>query len=209
MDLIIVGAGGMGREVFSWLSHEIKSKQDHKIIGFIDDNSHALDNYSYPFKIIDTISNFQPQKNQSLVLAVMEPKIKKNIVDSLIKKGANFYTLIHPNVILGYNVKIGQGCVIGPQCIITCDVDMGDYVFLNVNSTIGHDVRIGGYSSINAWSGIAGNVTVGSECFFGIGVNVIPKRKIGDQAKIGAGSIVINDIESGVTVFGNPAKKIK
>jgi serine acetyltransferase len=40
------------------------------------------------------------------------------------------------------------------------------------------------------------------------GVSIAPSKKIGDGATIGIGSVVISNVKPGVTVFGNPAKKI-
>ena len=209
MDLIMVGAGGMGREVFSWLSHEIKGKKDLRIKGFLDDNPQALGKLPYPVKVIGSISDYQPNNNESLVVSILDPRIKKDIVESLVSKGANFfYTLIHPSAIIGTNVRIGKGCIICPNCILTNDITVDDFVFINTSSTVGHDSIIGEYTSINGKVEIPGNVEVGVGCLFGVGAKVIPKRRIGDGATVGAGSVVIRNVPSGITVFGNPAKKI-
>jgi len=109
MDLIIVGAGGLGREVYSWLSQEIKEKQNQKIKGFIDDNPNSLDKFEYPVKIISTISDYRPNPEEKLVLSILNPEIKKRIVESLSQKGAEFYKLIHPSANLGTNIKLGEG----------------------------------------------------------------------------------------------------
>ena len=199
----------MGREVFSWLSHEIKDKKDISIKGFLDDNPQALGKLSYPIRVIGGISDYHPKNSESLVVAILEPKIKKQIVESLVRKGANFYTLIHPSAIIGTNLSIGKGCVICPGCILTNDITIGDFVFINANSTVGHDTNIGDFTSINGKVEITGNVEVGVECLFGVGAKIIPKRRIGNGATIGAGSVVIRNVSSGVTVFGNPAKRIE
>jgi len=208
MDLIIVGAGGMGREVFSWLSHEIRGKKDLVIKGFLDDNSQALGKLSYPVRILGGISDYQAKDSEGLVVAILDPKTKKDIVQSLAHKGSNFYTLIHPSAIVGTNVRIGKGCIICPNCILTNDITVGDFVFINASSTVGHDSIIGKYTSINGKVEIPGNVEVGVGCLFGVGAKVIPKRRIGDGATVGAGSVVIKNVPSGATVFGNPAKII-
>jgi len=209
MDLIIVGAGGLGREVYSWLSQEIKEKKDYKIKGFIDDNRHNLDEYDYPVKVIGTIADYRPKPEEKLVLSILDPKVKKNLVVSLSKNGAEFYTLIHPSVIFGFNIKIGKGCVISPNCILTNDIKIGDFVFINTSSTIGHDAVIGNFTSINGKVEITGKVKVGSGCMFGVGAKVIPGRRIGDGVVVGAGSVVIRNAGPNVTIFGNPAKKIR
>lgn len=208
MDLIIVGAGGMGREVYSWLSQEIKGKKDHKIKGFIDDNPHSLDGYNYPVKVIGTIADYWPNPEEKLVLSILNPAVKKRITKFLSQRGAKFYKLIHPSTILGFNVKIGKGCIISPNCILTNDIKIGDFVFINTNSTIGHDAVIGNFTSINGNVDITGNIKIGSECLFGVGAKVIPGRKIGDGVVVGAGSVVITNVGSNVSIFGNPAKKI-
>ena len=209
MDFIIVGAGGMGREVFSWLSQEIEGEKDVRIRGFIDDNLEALDDLKYPVKIIARIKEFVPKDNERLVLGILNPKIKRKVVEALLDKGGEFYTLIHPTAVIGTNVHVGKGVVICPNCIVTNDVKVGDFVFINTSSTVGHDTVIGDFTSINGKVEITGNVIVGKECLFGVGAKVIPKRQIGDRAIIGAGSVVIKNIPSNMTVFGNPAKNIR
>jgi sugar O-acyltransferase (sialic acid O-acetyltransferase NeuD family) len=209
MDLIIVGAGGLGREVYSWLSQEIKEKQSCKIKGFIDDNLNSLNDFEYPVKIINTISEYRPNAKEKLVLSILNPKNKKRIVESLSQRGAKFYKLIHPTSIIGTNVELGKGCVICPNCILTNDIQIGDFVFINTNSTIGYDTVIGDFTTINGKVEITGKVKVGSGCSFGVGAKVIPGRTIGDNVVVGAGSIVIRNFGSDVTIFGNPAKKVK
>jgi sugar O-acyltransferase (sialic acid O-acetyltransferase NeuD family) len=208
MNLIIAGAGGMGREVFSWLNNDIDRKKGFHIKGFIDDNLNALDDLDYPVGVIGTIADYKPSANDSLVLAILNPKIKRRIAETLVDRGASFYTLVHPSAILGFNVKLGMGDIICPNCILTNDIQVGDFVFINTSSTLGHDVTIGDYTSINGKVEITGNVEVGPCCFFGVGAKVIPGRKIGENATVGAGSVVIRNVPANTTVFGNPAKKI-
>ena len=110
-------------------------------------------------------------------MAIFDPKIKKHFVELLLQKGSVFYTLIHPSVITGHNVKIGEGCVICPNCLIANDTNLGDFVFINANSSVGHDTVVGDFTSINGGVEIAGDVKVEAECFFGVGSVVIGKRK--------------------------------
>jgi len=56
MQLIEVGAGGMGREVFLWLSHSIRDSKKYEIKGFLYDNLEALGALPYPVKVIGKIS---------------------------------------------------------------------------------------------------------------------------------------------------------
>jgi len=212
MDLILVGAGTFGREVFTWLSQTIEGSSQHKIKGFIDNlpqNQIELDLRDFPIPILGTINDYQPKPDEKLVMAIFDPTLKKKFVKLLLKRGSKFHKLIHPSVIIGHNVKVGDGCIVCPNCILANDTNIGDYVFINTSSTIGHDTVVGSFTSINGGVQITGDVKVGSECFFGVGSLVINKRNVGDRAIIGAGSVVIRNVRPDVTVFGNPAKIVK
>lgn len=208
MKLLIVGAGGMGREVFTVLSQEIKHKKNHKIIGFLDDDPNALARYNYPVKIICSISDYIPKSDEKLLLAIANPANKIKITTALLAKGASFYTLIHPTVINGIN-NIGNGCIIFPNCTISSYVDIGDFAFLNTSVRIGHDSNIGAYTVIHGDVDITGNVEIGEKCIIGTGAKIIPGIKIGSEVTVGIGSIIIKNIPNCCTVFGNPAKIIK
>jgi sugar O-acyltransferase (sialic acid O-acetyltransferase NeuD family) len=213
-ELIIVGAGGLGREVYSWLSDFVcqsllvEHKTTYHIKGFIDDNINALKGFDYDCGIIGTIKNHQPIENEFLVLAILHTKTKKNIVDNLTNKGASFFTLIHDSAVIGKNIFMGQGCVICPNVTITADVKLGDFVFINIGSTIGHDVVIGDFTSITPNVYICGKTNVGEMCTFGASSTIIPERKIGSGAFVGAGSVVIKNIKKNQKVYGNPASII-
>jgi sugar O-acyltransferase (sialic acid O-acetyltransferase NeuD family) len=212
MDLILVGAGTFGREVFTWLSQAIGGSSQYKIKGYIDNlpqNQIELDLRNFPIPILGTINDYQPKPDEKLVMSIFDPTLKKQFVKLLLKRGSKFYKLIHPSVIIGHNVKVGDGCIICPNCILANDTNIGDYVFINTSSTIGHDTVVGSFTSINGGVQITGDVKVGSECFFGVGSLVINKRNVGDRAIVGAGSVVIRSVRPDVTVFGNPAKIVK
>ena len=58
-ELIIVGAGGLGREIFSWVADSLCVKKDtsYNLKGFIDDDTNSLNSFNYPCKIIRTIKH--------------------------------------------------------------------------------------------------------------------------------------------------------
>ncbi len=211
--LLVVGAGGFGREVYTWLSQTIKDDPKYKIAGFLDDNvakaQEELDKRRYPHEVVGTIQDYHPQGNESLVMGIFGPVAKKKCVEQLRKRGARFYTLVHPDTIIGHDVRIGEGCVICPYCVLANDSKIGNFISLNTNSTIGHDSDIGDFTSINGGVEITGEVKVGSQCFFGVGAVVINRCTIGDRTVVGAGSVVIRNVGSDITVFGNPAKTVK
>ncbi len=208
-ELIIVGAGGFGREVYRWAKDIEKVSNSWRVIGFLDDNPSALEGYqNYP-PIIGSPLKYLPAENQVFVCAIGDTKAKLKVCRSLEKVDANFTTLIHPSATLGGNIKIGDGSILCPRVVITTDVFVGKYVILNVGASVGHDSTIADGCTINAHADINGFVNLKEGVFVGSHGSILPNTVVGDFATIGAGSVAINRVKPGTTIFGVPAIKIK
>ncbi len=206
-DIIIVGAGGLGREVLQWLTDINQKKETWNIKGFIDDNIRALDNYYYAVTVLGMIEDWFPSENEVFVCAISAPLIKERVVKLMKSRGAEFVSVIHPDASIGAYNKLGEGVVIYPGARITVNAQIGDFVTF-LHSFAGHDVTIGDYSTIFGCSSLNGFVKVGQSVLISSHVDIIPERKIGDHAFIGAGSIVVDNVKPNTKVFGNPAKKM-
>lgn len=106
----------------------------------------------------------------------------------------------------GYNIEVGENFFANHNCVILdgAKVCFGDNVFIAPDCgfyTAGHPVSV---SQRNAGIEYAKPITVGDNVWFGGGVRVMPGVTIGSNVIIGAGSVVTNDIPSGVMAFGNP-----
>ena len=206
-DLIIVGASGLGREVLQWVKDINKINPTWNVLGFIDDNTEALNQIECDRQIIGTIKDWQPKADEHFVMAVAKPEWKANIAHQMEGKGAIFVPIIHPTALISDFSSIGKGIVVYPYAKINVNTRVGDYVTL-LGSTIGHDAIVGDYSTICGTCSINGHVVVGNSVFIGSHAVVAPGKKIGDNAYVGNGSVVISNIRAGYKVFGNPAKKI-
>jgi sugar O-acyltransferase (sialic acid O-acetyltransferase NeuD family) len=205
-ELIIVGAGGFGRELLQWIKDINIAKSKWKIRGFIDDNQNALDKYDCDYPVIGSIENWLPKETEIFACAICNPKIKELVVTNLKSKGAMFTDVIHPTAIIGDHNSIGEGLIMYPGAGITVNSKIGNFVTI-LTSGIGHDVEICDYVSISSFCNIAGGVKIGKRVFIGGNTIIIPNRKIGDNAYIAAGSVVVTNIKQNIKVMGNPAKK--
>jgi acetyltransferase-like isoleucine patch superfamily enzyme len=52
-------------------------------------------------------------------------------------------------------------------------------------------------------------IRIGRNCWVGMGAMILPGVQIGDGVVIGAGSVVVRDVEAYAVVVGNPAKTVK
>ena len=206
-DLIIVGAGGFGREAY-YIAKEINRFQHRwNIKGFIAGNMHELDNIDCDCPIIGIIEEWVPNNNEEFVMGISAPKVKERLSTLLIAKGAVFTTLIHPSAIVNEKVKIGNGCVISGRASIGDCVEIGNFVHV-AGSMIGQDSIIGDYSTTTGFANIV-SAYLGKRVMVGSHAVVLNNIKVGDDAVIGTGSIVFRNVKAHTTVVGNPAKKIE
>ena len=123
--------------------------------------------------------------------------------------GFRLVNVIEPSVNMASDIKLGQGIVISCGAILLTGVEVKDYAFVGTGVRILHDTVIGSNCVIGGGSTIGASVTVGCNVSFGVGVQVASGRKrIGDNANIGAGSVILKDDPENVFMLGNPARAI-
>ena len=135
--------------------------------------------------------------------------LKKRYVELILSKRGKFTNLIHPTSIINSNVKLGKGLIIFMSSIISNDCTVGDFVSLQQYAAIGHDAKIGNWSHLNAYSFMGGYAELEEQVCLNTRATILPNNKVGNNATVGAGSIVLRNVKPNTTVFGNPAKKIE
>jgi sugar O-acyltransferase (sialic acid O-acetyltransferase NeuD family) len=206
--LIIIGAGGMGRAIYN---HAMECKGfgiDYAIKGFIDDNVHALDEFEgYP-SIIDTINDYKLLKDDVFVNSLGDVGVKNNSTINILNKGGEFITLIHPRAIMQLNSKVGKGCIILANAVISVDAIVGDFTLIQTGAIIGHDVVVGSGARIDNYVVLVGGASIGNNAVIHTGAIINHNVIVHENATVGAGSFVIRDVKKSTTVFGNPAKRL-
>lgn len=206
--LVIVGAGGFGRELLQWCKDINAIEKKWEIWGFLDDNMDALAGCPCDVKVIGAIEEWQPKEDEVFALAIADPDTKARVTQKLEKRGAVFVPVVHPTAHIGEFNRIGKGVVMYPNAGVTVNVGIGDFVTILDNTSIGHDAMLGDFTTVCASCGINGRVEVGSRTFVGCNVSTIPGVKIGGGCLVGAGSVVVSNIRDKMHVFGNPAKRM-
>ena len=207
-DIVIIGAGGFGREV-AWLIEDInKENKEWNLLGFVDDNEEIQGKEINGYKVV---GNIEWLKNQELyvVNAIGDPIIKKKVMERLQGSKNKYPVLIHPSVIYSDKVTFGEGSIICAGNIITVNIEIGKHVIINLDCTIGHDAKIGDYSTILPSVNVSGDVDIEECVSVGTGSAIIQGIKIGNNTIVGAGGVVINDLCEPGTYVGVPVKKIK
>lgn len=210
-SIYIIGAGGFAREVV-WLIERINEQEPSwNIEGFIDDNIeiHGKELMSYPvLGGIDYLSDID--KNINCVLAIGSSDVKEKIYSKLsLLNHIEFPNLIDPSVLYSKSVKLGKGNIICAGSILTVDIELKNFVTVNLDCTIGHDVEINDFVTIYPSVNVSGNVIVGKNSELGTGTQIIQGKNIGEFTIVGAGSVVVKDLPNKIVAVGSPAKAIK
>ena len=208
-QLVILGAGGMGREVYHLATECEGYNKEYTIKGFLDDDEHALDGFEYPYPpIIGTIHDYQVQTDDIFACSIGDVQTKVEIVDMIESRGGEFVSLICPKVEINKTVKLGRGILAFHDVHIGSEAIIGNHVMLQSYAAIGHDVTIGDYTRIDPKVSVVGGVKVGNRVTLHTMSVLNHKVTVGDDAIVGALSFVIRKVKPGITVFGIPAKEI-
>lgn len=207
-NLIIVGAGALGREILNWSEQAIVAGAPWKIKGFLDSRAAMLDGFDGMPPILGSPEEYRPLETDVFLCAIGEPAPKRAYATLLEEKGAVFATLVHPTALVGRNVRMGPGTVICPFTQLSCDIEVGRHVFVGTHSSVAHDTSIGSYTQICGNCQLNGHVRVGCDVFIASSATLLPKCKVEDGAYVGAGSVVLRRVRAYNKVFGNPAVSI-
>lgn len=207
--LIIVGAGGWGREV-CWLAFSCEGYGTaFDIKGFVDDNPLALDGLgSYP-PILGSLNDYKIESDDVFAISLGNVDLKRKCAKIFIDKGAEFINLIHKSANVHYTAQLGKGVIVDSYVSISANCTVGDFVSFQRFADIGHDSVIGDYCMLSTFSFVGGHSTVGRCSQLATRATVLPGIHVGDHSIVGAGSVAIRNVKDNTTVFGVPAVKVE
>lgn len=209
-DIVIIGAGGFGREVKTLIDSINKSNKIYNFLGFYDDGIEK-GKIINGFPILGGVSDLNiVSKPLCIALGLGDPTTKSKVIALLSNPNLSFPTLIHPSVIISNDdVSIGNGCIICAGTIITCNIKIENYVTLNLMCTVGHDTFIDNFASFMPSVNISGEVKIEEKVYVGTGAKIINQLTIGKSTIVGAGAVVSKSLPEFCTAVGIPAKPIK
>lgn len=208
--IVIIGAGGFGREVEWLLERMNEEKPDWEFMGYIDDGIEASTRIGR-YRVIGCVDDLLSWKEPLFVVcAVGSPKVRERIYRK-VSENPNlvFPNLIDPSVIGSDRIRLGQGNIICAGTILTVDIEIGDFTIINLACTVGHDCRISSFVTVYPNVSVSGHVLLGDFSEIGTGAQIIQGITVGRETVIGAGAVVVRDLEERCTAVGNPAKPIK
>jgi sugar O-acyltransferase (sialic acid O-acetyltransferase NeuD family) len=210
-DVVIIGAGGAGREAYWVFLEDNADSVKWNVLGFIDDNPAFQGASLCDMPVLGDFGWLERNagKNFQVICAVGNPPTRRRLVQRATPLGLTFCTAIHPSVRMSRWVEIGPGSIICAGNILTTQIKVGSHVIINLACTVSHDSIVGAYCNINPGCHLSGTVRLGDGVDLGTGTVVIQNKSIGDWSIIGAGAAVTANIPPYVTAVGVPCRVIK
>lgn len=173
--LVIVGAGGHGREALVIARAANRITDDWHEIGLVDDGDVDLE-------ALDRVDAHLLGGTEMLdagddhVIAIGDPTMRRAVADRLINM-VPAVTLIDPSALYGDDVVFSEGVIVFPGVICTTNVRIGRHSHVNCGTVVSHDCRVGEFVSLSPGVRLNGAVHVEDGAFLGTGAIVLPGRR--------------------------------
>lgn len=215
--LIIVGAGGHGRETLDVVeAANAAAARDGaadgspwEFLGFVADVADEELLARRGARWLGPVEGLAARLRDAGAgyhLAIGDGAVRRELGEDLRSAGLGACTLVHPAASVGADVRIGDGTLLAAGARVTTNVELGRHVQCNVNAVVSHDCVIGDHVTLSPGVLVNGDVAIGEGTFLGTGAIVLPGCRIGARAVIGAGAVVTGDVVAGATAVGVPAR---
>lgn len=203
-DLVIVGAGGHGRELFGTVSAINAISPTWNVLGFVDDDPGDVERVERLGTTVLGPIGWLEEREVAVAVAigVGTPAIRRSIVERLDRPDSTYPPIIHPSASIGPDVRIGPGVLAYEQSVLTTAVRIGAHSHINVGCAVQHDSTVGEFVQLSPAVFINGDCTVGDDVFLGTGAIVTRGCAVGGRARVGAGAVVMRDVPAGATAVG-------
>lgn len=148
---------------------------------------------------------------QAFLLTMGDSGIRSQLTKRILSAGGSVPTLIHPSAVVSRYAEVSPvGVSVAPFVHINSDSVIEEGVQILSGAQISHTNRLGRYAFIAERAVVGAYVRLGEHVFVGQGA-VLASQKVGhvgDGAVIGAGAVVVKDVEQGAVMAGCPARKL-
>jgi sugar O-acyltransferase (sialic acid O-acetyltransferase NeuD family) len=208
MKTVIIGAGGHGRVVLDIFRHAHQADP----VGFLDANPELLHQRVDGVEVIaaaTAIPSLAARGIDSALIAIGDNATRNMYAQTVRAHGLRLVNAVHPKSNVADTATLGTNVVIAAGALVCAHCRIADSVILNTGCIVDHESLVGRAAHICPGARLAGRVNVEDFAFVGIGATVIQCLTIGRAAVVGAGAVVLQDVEPFTTVVGVPARIVR
>jgi sugar O-acyltransferase (sialic acid O-acetyltransferase NeuD family) len=208
-DLVIVGAGGHGRELLDVVQAVNDERPTWRFLGFLDDGPCDAARLARRAASLLGPVSFLTEIDADYVIGVGDSEARRRIATTGDASGRAAAVLVHPAATVGGDVELSPGAVLCAGARVTTNVRLGRHAHLNVNAVVSHDGRVGDFVTLSPGALVNGTVVLEDDVMLGTAAVVTPGRTIGARTWVGAGAVVVDDLPANVVATGVPARVLR
>jgi sugar O-acyltransferase (sialic acid O-acetyltransferase NeuD family) len=209
-SLVIIGAGGVGQEVF-WAAVRMNTAQPQfTLCGFCDDAPGKQTGNYRGVPLLGSIELAAKALDGEVyyVCGVGDNRRREELAMRAERCGWLPVAIIDPSVLVAPDVEIGAGSYIAAMTVLSPCARIGRHVLINTGCSIGHNAVLGDFVQVCPGARVSGGATVGRFAFIGSNAVVAPFGVLEAGAILGAGSFALRPIPADATAVGNPARVV-
>ena len=204
--MLIIGAKGFAKEILQILHQNGDLDQ----LAFYDDiNPDIRDKLLNQFSVIKSIEqagHFFETVDNRFTIGIGNPALRYKMYQKFMERGGVFTSTISKGAEIGsYEISIGRGSNILSGVKISNNTKIGLGCMIYYNSIVTHEVEIGKFVEISPGATLLGRCKIGDFTHIGSGAIILPDVIIGNNVVIAAGAVVTKNIQDNVMVAGVPA----
>lgn len=207
-QIVIYGNGQLAKLAFARLKHD----SSHQVVAFTVDGhlieaDRLLDLPVIPFERV--VKHYPPDRYR-LFIAVGHVKINRIRAErygQAKEHGYRFISYVSSKAVVWPEVEIGENCLIGDGCVIQPYAKLGNNVHVGTASIVGHHTVVGDHCYLAINVVLAGSVIVEPYAFLGASATVRDQVRIGEASVVGAGAVIGQDTKP-KSVYAGPSPQL-
>jgi len=209
--LLIVGAGGFGREAAAAV-HSINAVQPKwDLLGFVDDDPVLLGREFEGARVLGPVdAGIAASPSARVVVCTGHPQnyfSRFAIVRRLRLAPDRYATLLHPAASIAPTTVIGHGSVVLAGTVATAECQIGNHVAIMSVVAITHDDQIGDFATLASGVRLGGGVRVEPGAYLGAGALVREALTVGAWSLVAMGAVVTRPVPRAELWAGVPARR--
>jgi sugar O-acyltransferase (sialic acid O-acetyltransferase NeuD family) len=211
-DLVIIGAGGFGRETADAVRAVNAAGGRWRLLGYLDDDPALSGSCLDGVPVLGGTAELSSLPDASVVVCTGRPDnylSRPRIVGELDLPAERYATITHPTAAISASSRVGPGSVLLAHVALTAAVRIGSHVAVMPQVTLTHDDVVGDFATLASGAHLGGGVRVGAGAYVGAGALVRENRAVGPGSLVGMGSVVLSDVPAGQVWTGVPARFLR
>lgn len=210
--LLLIAAGGFGRETAEAVRAANSVDPRWQLLGFLDDSPDLQGAEIGGLPVLGTPAEVESFPDAQVVICAGSPRnyfSRRRIVVRLGLPPSRYATVIHPEASVSSRATIGPGSVLLASAVVTSDAAIGAHVAVMPGVVVTHDDQIDDFATLASGVRLGGGATVGQGAYVGSGALIREGVNVGAWSLIGMGSVVLGDVPPGEVWVGSPARRLR